>query len=440
MWVVPLSHLTEDQLSAVQLSSAKHRVIVGGPGSGKTLVLAHRAQRLLAAGAAPDGVRVFVFTNVLASYLKEGLAELGLPPGTVSTFDSWCLGLFDSLVGGPRPTAWSGGRAVGIDFEAMRLAVLAKVEVTRPAPVLEVALVDEGQDLSESAIRLIAAASKHVTLAMDARQQLYSTGMDIQTACDLLGVQRASSSLLTAYRCTPLIVDLAAEFLPTDEESAIFRAANLLPLDGVETPVLFTAEDPKAEMDELAALLGERAMLGHASAVLVPNRAAERRIVKELSDRLVQVSTRDDLTFGDLRPIVMTYHSAKGLTVDAVLMPDLTEKAFARVTESAQRERMLFVGITRATRWAWLGTRRDGSLAEIDRLQKLGRRKSLRMLPDEHFASALSTTAPQPRVAVPAKTAAPARKAVPAKKAAPAKAGVPVKKAARPALNIADLL
>ena len=81
----------------------------------------------------------------------------------------------------------------------------------------------------------------------------------------------ASSSLLTAYRCTPLIVDLAAEFLPTDEESASFRAANLLPLDGVETPVLFTAEDPKAEMDELAGLLGERAMLGHASAVLVPN-------------------------------------------------------------------------------------------------------------------------------------------------------------------------
>lgn len=185
MWVVPLSHLTEDQLSAVQLSSAKHRVIVGGPGSGKTLVLAHRAQRLLAAGAAPDGLPVFVFTNVLASYLKEGLTELGLPPGTVSTFDSWCLGLFDSLVGGPRPTAWSGGRAVGIDFEAMRLAVLAKVEVTRPAPVLEVALVDEGQDLSESAIRLIAAASKHVTLAMDARRHRSSPP---------IGARRSSST------------------------------------------------------------------------------------------------------------------------------------------------------------------------------------------------------------------------------------------------------
>lgn len=416
MWVVPLSHLTEDQLNAVQLSTAKHRVVVGGPGSGKTLVLVHRAQRLLSAGATPDGVKVFVFTNVLASYLKDGLADLGLQPGTVSTFDSWCLGLFDSLVGGPRPTAWSGGRAVGIDFESIRVAVLAKVEATRPAPMLEVALVDEGQDLSASAIRLLAAVSKHVTLAMDARQQLYSTGMDIQTACDLLGVQRASSSLLTAYRCTPLIVDLAAEFLPTDEEAANFRATNLLPLDGVETPVLFTAEDSKAEMDELAALLGERAMLGHASAVLVPNRAAERKTVKAMADRSVQVSTRDDLTFGDLRPIVMTYHSAKGLTVDAVFMPDLTELAFAKVTESAQRERMLFVGITRATRWAWLGTRRDGSMAELERLQKLGRRKSLRMLPDEHFTSAVAATAP------------------------PAKASVPVKKAARPALNVADLL
>ena len=192
--------------------------------------------------------------------------------------------------------------------------------------------------------------------------------------------------------------------------------------------MLFNAEDPKAEMDELAGLLGERAMLGHASAVLVPNRAAEYRTVKALTERSVQVSTKKDLTFGDLRPIVMTYHSAKGLTVDAVFMPDLTEKAFEKVTESAQRERMLFVGITRATRWAWLGTRRAGSLGEIGRLQKLGRRKSLRMLHDGHFASALSTTAPGPRIAPAAKKAAPARKAVPAKKAA------------GPAINIADLL
>ena len=94
MWVVPRDQLTEDQLAAVLMSTSKHRVVVGGPGSGKTLVLAHRAQQLLSTGTPPDRLQLLVYTNVLAQYLDEGLGQLGLPEESATTFDSWCLKLF----------------------------------------------------------------------------------------------------------------------------------------------------------------------------------------------------------------------------------------------------------------------------------------------------------------------------------------------------------
>lgn len=379
MWVVPRTSLTEDQLSAVQMSTAKHRVVVGGPGSGKTLVLAHRAQRLLDAGTDPDRLRLLVFTKVLSSYIERGLDDLGVPRECVSTFDAWCLALFDDLVRGPRPLAGRNNKS--LDFNGLRAAVLAEFRTSGISPMFDVVLVDEGQDLDTTAIQLLHAAATHVTLALDSRQQLYATGMDVETACSILQVPRAAASLLTAYRCTPLIVDLAAEFLPP-EDAGRFRAANLLSIEGVETPVLFRCSDDADEMDELAMHLGERAMLGHSTAVLVPTRRVEARVIRALTDRDIRVGARDNLAVGDLRPIVLTYHSAKGLTVDDVFLPGLTNLAFRyRGGAAATIETMLFVGITRATRWAWLGTRAEDALDELERLESAVQRRTLLALP-----------------------------------------------------------
>lgn len=371
MWVVPRAELTEDQLHAVNMSTDKHRIVVGGPGSGKTLVLAHRAEQLLASGVPPERLRILVYTNVLAAYIDGGLTELGLPKESAATFDSWCLGLFHEVVTGPLPRTKSG-----IDFDATREAVLKAVGDNNQ-PIFDALLVDEGQDLTPTAVRLLAAVSRHVTLALDARQQLYSEGIDVEQASQLLGVPRASASLLSAYRCTPLIVDVASQFLPSEQEASDFRAANLLAIDGIETPVLFKAEDANEEMDRLTALIGERAMLGQSTAVLVPTRQKVEDVAEALLTRGLQVATRTNLTFDDLRPIVMTYHSAKGLTVDAVFLPGLTAEAFPPMIDVAQRDRMLFVGITRAVRWVWLGTRVSESFDVLDKLSPLVLRNSV---------------------------------------------------------------
>lgn len=386
MWIVPRADLTEDQLSAVQMSFDKNQVIIGGPGSGKTLVLAHRTQQALTRpGVKHDRVKMLVYTKVLAAYLAEGLSDLGLPADATSTFDSWCLKLYRKHVGGAIPLAKSGP-----DFDAIREGVVRAVEKAGHPPSYDVLVVDEGQDLTPAAVKILRLMAKHVTLALDSRQQLYD-GIDVDEACAALGVPRAGSSLLSAYRCTPLIVDVAAEFLPTDQLAAEFRAANLLALDGIETPVLFEATDAREEMNELALRLGERAVLGETTAVLVPTKVDEERYVDGLLARGLDVATRTTLSFGDLRPIVMTYHSAKGLTVDSVFLPGLVGSAFSAL-ETEQRDRLLFVGISRAVRWLWVGTLLGDSNDALDRIGDLERRKSIRRLSGSHGAVPVPTS------------------------------------------------
>ncbi|MDX9736230.1 MAG: UvrD-helicase domain-containing protein, partial [Thermoanaerobaculia bacterium] len=79
-WLVPLRDLTPEQLRAVELPADAHRVLSGGPGSGKTLVLLHRARRLADTLRIPEGrLLVLVYTNALTAFLRSALAELGIP-------------------------------------------------------------------------------------------------------------------------------------------------------------------------------------------------------------------------------------------------------------------------------------------------------------------------------------------------------------------------
>lgn len=494
MWLVPLGDLTEDQIMAVQASTDRNRIIVGGPGSGKTLVLVHRAHQLILSGVRRDRVRVLVFTNVLKEYLREGLADLGLigpqaDPGTtpdthpqlvqyrmadlgprecavvavmvdeqdqvtggftrrrrrwyrrhdiddliaagavrsravnpqfarialaawdeqtpvdhadpeeldedglVQTFDAWVRGLYGDLIGGRLPVT----KGFNLDHELIRAKVHAALQEERvknpsTGPRFAVALVDEGQDLSPIALEILAMACGHVTLAMDSRQQIYDLPTDLTAACTALGVKRAAASLLTSYRCTPLIVDLAASFLPDPETARRFRQATLLPIDAVETPVAFEADSDEAELDELAQQLLARAMNGERSAVLVPSNRLLKAFADGLQARNLEIATDVDLDFDDLRPMLLTYHKAKGLTVDSVFLPRLIAKSFPTFIDDQVRPRLLFVGVTRATRWAWLGLRSGDRLPELVGLDQLITRGGLKLKTGSPAVSPIGNT------------------------------------------------
>ena len=89
-WLPPPDRLTPTQTACVEAPNDQPLVLRGGPGSGKTVVLLHRARRLGLATGRPERVATLVYTNILRDFIRSATDELKLPAEQVLTFDHWC--------------------------------------------------------------------------------------------------------------------------------------------------------------------------------------------------------------------------------------------------------------------------------------------------------------------------------------------------------------
>jgi len=356
-WLPPLERLTKEQASAVDSPIDRPLILRGGPGAGKTIVLLHRARQLGLRTGRPEKIAVLVYTNVLRDFLRSAVPELGLADESVLTFDHWCRLRYVELVGTP-PVDKDGHP----DFNLIRKGLLARLSKGSTHPLLDVALVDEGQDLDDECYDLLRLSARHVTVAFDLKQSLYrETGeSSIRHA---LGVAPRELNLQATYRACPYIVDLACEFIADETEKESFRAQSATTQTERQTPLLYLAADEADERHRLVEILRERLLRNERVAILFPTFAQVGlfadflRAQGILADRQPQTDLkgrRPHLDFSSGRPAVLTYHSAKGLTFDSVLMPGVTRTAI-RARQTAAR-RMLFVAITRATHWAYLSS------------------------------------------------------------------------------------
>lgn len=391
MWYLPLDSLTDDQRIAVEESvgTERNRVIVGPPGSGKTLVLLHRLLRSEAHRA--KRARLIVRNRAMVHYVQSGLKAAGLDSSAIETADSLVLSLFRRFVKTTLPRNWLHE----LDWAKIRSDTLAAIVKIKPSPLLDACFVDEAQDIPIDTLKILKRVCGHVTVAMDPSQALYEDGSGVEDVRAALGTYEKHITLLRSYRCTPRIVELAAAFLPADEATA-FRSLHLLPTTGNETPQIYFSESFDDEIAALAQELKNRSAENYTCAVLLPSRSQVDDVAGALRKAGVQVSEDLDSEFDDLIPEVLTYHQAKGISVDAVFLPQLTENGFytfrTRSTEIINRT--IFVGITRASKWVWMGTRRGEELrrSSLRRAFRLGR---VRLKGPASSDNGLITTAPQ---------------------------------------------
>lgn len=87
----------------------------------------------------------------------------------------------------------------------------------------------------------------------------------------------------------------------------------------------------------------------------------------------MELETQRELDFRTTKPKLITYYSAKGLTFDTVLMPMLVSDAAWKKMEP-RATKLLFVGITRATRWVYLSSSNSEQLPALLRLLPLAER------------------------------------------------------------------
>jgi superfamily I DNA/RNA helicase len=362
-WLVPPEHLTLEQDRASRLAADQHRLILGAPGSGKTQILLHRARYLLDAGlTSVERLRVLVYTNSLKLYIRSALDVLGIPESSVTTFDSWCKELYQSLVS--RKLPYEDGKP---DFRTIRLHVLEVFAGTRvpsagklpTGPILDVALVDEGQDLDPMAFEILARAARHVTVCMDRKQQIYDNGAPEERVLATLGMKKANLTLLGAYRTCPYIVDVAAALLSDPSEAEAFKRQARTEQTERTTPMLYLATDIEDERRQLVEILRIRLPKDQRVAILLPQKSQAFSLATHLKKDGVNCENPDELDFGTDLPKLMTYHAAKGLTFDSVLLPRLVAGAFRHARDEMAIRRILFVGVTRAVKWVYFSALHD---------------------------------------------------------------------------------
>jgi superfamily I DNA/RNA helicase len=308
---------------------------------------------------------VFVFTNVLKKYIQSALVELDFPEGCVTTLDDWCAQIYKQEV---RPSLpWDAANRCP-DYAAVRRAVHSRVDGRHS---FDFVLVDEGQDLDPEAFALIKSLAPHVTVAMDHKQQIYEEGSGEAEIIKALGLRRSNLTLLDAFRCCPYIVRVAATFVENAAERQAFLNQSRTAQTEIQTPLFYEAAEFDDERARLIEVLRERQLVDKSIAILFPQNRQVEGFAQGLRDEGIPVETRKSgLDFGSALPKVLTIYSAKGLTFDSVLMPRLVRNSFpGKLAKWA--ERLLYVGVTRATKWLYLSSVRGATIAELDPLRCL---------------------------------------------------------------------
>jgi len=111
-------------------------------------------------------------------------------------------------------------------------------------------------------------------------------------------------------------------------------------------------------------MVRERQLKGDRIAILLPLKRQVFGFAEGLADAGIEIEVPEQRErksplplhdFNSNRPKLMTYHSAKGLTFDSVFLPRLVEKSFPFASER-RLESLLFVALTRASKWAFMST------------------------------------------------------------------------------------
>ena len=377
-FLLPRLELTPDQLRVVELSASEHRIVFGPPGSGKTQILIHRAAHLRDTYRVdPERFRILVFTNVLTDYIRSALEFVGISEECVMTFDQLCVELYRQHISSRLP--WNAEKK-SPDFNAVHQAVL-KLAKTRAdvRNLFDFTLVDEGQDLTPDSFEILRCLSKHVTVFADHQQQIFEQGASEEEILRALGLNRRNATLLAAYRNSPDVARLASYFIAESEARGNYLNQIKNNQSVRERPLCFVASNYFEEMEQLGKIVKQRLMMNQRVGIIVPQLRQVHGFATALAEQGIPVEKalgrkggkegRLQVNFDDVTPKIASYHSAKGLTFDCVLMPRLTESAFPRVHGPA-RQRIMFVGIARATQWVYLSTVQGSQVAEMSMLKQ----------------------------------------------------------------------
>jgi hypothetical protein len=345
-----------------------HRIVRGVAGSGKTLILAFRAEQIARAASRP--VLLLSYANGISGRLENAMQDRGVEDKVVtSTFHSWCWKMLRTY-GLPIPTE----KEIPDFTERQAANVQAVLDAAErgliPGGQYDAVLIDEAHDFEPQwlalAAKMVNPDTKALMIVYDDAQAIYKGRT--RPVWKQLGIEAAGRTtvLKVNYRNTAQILRFARKFAAdvigapgvcAGDESAI-----LMPedggRDGVE-PVVRQCVSHDGEAHAIAEWLLGRKAAGYQwgqMAVLYPRKFICEKFEKILAKSGIPIDVAKDhgnriqTERDEVR--LLTMHTAKGLEFPCVAIGGLGE--LKKPEDIEDDVRLTYVAITRATHEAFI--------------------------------------------------------------------------------------
>lgn len=347
-----VDQLTKDQEEARALPMRDQHLVVGGPGTGKSVVALMRAQRL----ARNEKDYLFLVYNWLLNWAGGQLVN----DLKKATWDSWFRGVYNQHTGeqipciepktpgGYRPIDWA--------------QTLKKCkEFSSSDRDLTFLVIDEGQDMPPAFYQsLFELGFENFYVVADQNQRITEVNSSRKDLVEQLLIKHEDVlELNTNFRNSYSTAALARHFCPNDPASP--KPDLPEQNDSVEAPIFFEYENTQldAVFRRILKLVDRdpRTLVG----VITPNDTVRVNYVNRLTSVTVSLDNprclvqtyssgqREEVRFDQGGVIVINQQSCKGLEFDFVVLPDI-DQYWQDENDPDDLKRRFYVMVSRAKR------------------------------------------------------------------------------------------
>ena len=349
-----IQDLSKEQEAALALPSEGQHLVIGGPGTGKTVVALIRARRHRRAG---EDYVFLVFNHLL----DRASAQLFGGRLNGRTWNSWFWKRFKEITGRsvplkPAKDPHNDDEYRDVDWD--RVSAIVQELPERENRRREHLVIDEGQDMPRQFYSaLVDLGFDRFFVVADQNQQITENNSSRKDIQDCLGIDTDAVLELTwNYRNRYHVARLAREFYTGDPASP---PPEMPAVDTGPVPQLYPYE--VSRLDKVARALlryGDRNP-GRLIGVIAPNDTVRERYAQALRAK--------DVPFDNVRPAIATFwrkgrgeirfdeggflvinaQACKGLEFDTVVLADVDEHYFRRNEPDVTR-RLFYVMVARA--------------------------------------------------------------------------------------------
>ncbi len=358
-WALPeIQDLSKEQEYAKLLPKEGCHLIVGGPGTGKSVLALLRSRR----HHRPNGAQDYVFL-VYNKLLLEASRELVSGAVNAHPWKSWFKGTYRRMLSQSCPVV--NGDAYAIDWELVKAGIDAVPDAIAP-PLTRFVVIDEGQDMPPDFYQTLAQLGfEDFYVVADQNQQITDENSSLRDIENALAIDTKDRIELTEnYRNCDRIARLALAFCVEDPASPAVSLPVGRPC--ARTPVLVDyGRHCRWDFKELITrilTLADRdpdKLIG----IITPNNKSRQRWLAALEQesvaldhgrpRIVTYASGEeggDYRFSEGGIFVINARSSKGLEFDTVFLADIHEYP-CHLEDSVwmdEKRRLFYVMVSRA--------------------------------------------------------------------------------------------